>query len=390
MYPPQAQALAATQKALLSRLPHIFAAVILRELIGYDWKFPAERLHLDGEFKALNNLPAADLSERMQDFAAIRLDDALESLDWVADPSAFLEQLTTWLWSSSQMGVFRAAAEAYAAWLARTNPVARPKGQRLCVVVLEESLQQREYPLFRRLRPHGLYLNNIQSEGGSEILFREVSRRATLREDAAYQHWYIDGGSPALHPHLTTISYEALQRPRELLLARMQQAIDSGSMGPEGLRSMIAKLHPQEIGLAAEGSDAILDRFKLSMLTEGSGTQIFATTFVQWAARECLRRAEPETLLLHYTGRQQMQPMNVLLSAKAPKTEVDSYGSLIDADMGAYYTWINMNRLSGADQMGFLVWHAGHPQALAIGPNLPQGTSSDSHLDMAGVLQLLT
>jgi hypothetical protein len=32
----------------------------------------------------------------------------------------------------------------------------------------------------------------------------------------------------------------------------------------------------------------------------GSGTQIFSTTFVQWAARECLRRAQPETIVLHY------------------------------------------------------------------------------------------
>ncbi len=40
----------------------------------------------------------------------------------------------------------------------------------------------------------------------------------------------------------------------------------------------------------------MLNRFQLSLLTEGSGTQVFATTFVQWAAREALRRAQPLTV----------------------------------------------------------------------------------------------
>ena len=51
------------------------------------------------------------------------------------------------------------------------------------------------------------------------------------------------------------------------------------------------------------GADAMLTRFQLSLLTEGSGTQVFATTFVQWAAREALRRAQPITLLARFTPR---------------------------------------------------------------------------------------
>jgi hypothetical protein len=37
----------------------------------------------------------------------------------------------------------------------------------------------------------------------------------------------------------------------------------------------------------------------------------------------------------------------------------DVEGSLIDAEMGAYYTWIHQSRLSGADQSRFLVWFEG-------------------------------
>jgi hypothetical protein len=188
---------------------------------------------------------------------------------------------------------------------------------------------------------------------------------------------------------LTRLSYEDLQQPLDLLLKRIQKEIDSGDAGPEALRTKIAELNPEEIGLGGAGSDPVLDRFALSLLTEGSGTQIFATTFVQWAARECLRRAQPETLVLRYAPRREVQPMNVMLSSAKAAT-VDPQGSLVDADMGAYYTWLNMSRLSGADEMSFLAWFEGHGEAVAIGPGLPQGTTSDDRLSMKQVVGLLS
>ena len=91
----------------------------------------------------------------------------------------------------------------------------------------------------------------------------------------------------------------------------------------------------------------MLNRFQLSLLTEGSGTQVFATTFVQWAAREALRRAQPLTLFARFAPRQRENPMNELLSEAQRRPELDPQGSLVDADMGAYYTWLNQQRLSG-------------------------------------------
>jgi len=156
-------------------------------------------------------------------------------------------------------------------------------------------------------------------------------------------------------------------------------------MGPEGLRTLLAQMKPEEIGLRG---DAVLDRFQLALLTEGSGTQIFATTFVQWAARECLRRAQPETLVLRYAPRQEMQAMNAMLSGQKARGP-DPQGSLVDAEMGAYYTWLNMTRLAGAEEMRFLVWFEGHGEAVAIGPGLPRGTTSNGLTDMGKVLELL-
>jgi hypothetical protein len=51
---------------------------------------------------------------------------------------------------------------------------------------------------------------------------------------------------------------------------------------------------------------------------------------------------------------------------------------LIDADMGAYYNWINQQRLPGADRSSFIAWFEGSSQAVAIGPSFARGASSNS------------
>jgi hypothetical protein len=55
--------------------------------------------------------------------------------------------------------------------------------------------------------------------------------------------------------------------------------------------------------------------------------------------------------------------------------------------MGAYYNWLNLQRLTGADHSSFLVWFEGHNEAVAIGPSLPRGTVSNA---AAGLEQLLS
>jgi len=124
----------------------------------------------------------------------------------------------------------------------------------------------------------------------------------------------------------------------------------------------------------------------MRLLTEGSGTQIFSTTFAQWAAREVLRRAQPLTLVVRFAPRQRQRPMNELLSVSTAKIEFDPEGSLVDADMGAYYNWINQQRLTGAERSSFIAWFENHNQAVAIGPAVPRGTVSDLPTDLGKIL----
>jgi hypothetical protein len=103
-----------------------------------------------------------------------------------------------------------------------------------------------------------------------------------------------------------------------------------------------------------------------------------------------LRRAQPLTLLVRFAPRQREKPMNELLSEAQSGSQLDPLGSLLDADLGSYYQWINQQRLAGAEQSSFLVWFEGHSQALVAAPSLPRGVTSDSAMDIKGLLSLAT
>ncbi len=79
--------------------------------------------------------------------------------------------------------------------------------------------------------------------------------------------------------------------------------------------------------------------------------------------------------------------MNEMLHQNPLDQERDPYGTLIDADMGAYYTWLNLTRIAGAKQSRFLVWFEDNEQALAISPSLAGGTISSSKVSMEQILK---
>jgi hypothetical protein len=386
-YPPEAKRLVTNHIAALQRLPLSFLPSVLREAIEYDYKFPVERKSLERELTNLNSLSAQELDDWLKGFAQIRLSAALENFDWINAPAQFVEQLSSYLWTTHQLDAFRAAAMAYADRLRAAVPPETPSAPRLGITVIGQGVASYDAPLFRKLRAHGAYYSRVNPENGLRALLDALAARAKAHP-APYAHWYVDGGQHADHDaRLTTVSYGALQPARAALLGKMRLEINRPGMGPEALRTRLAQLLPADLGF--NNGDRVLDRFRIKMLTEGSGTQIFSTTFAQWTAREALRRAQPLTLLVRFAPRQRQKPMNELLAATAESAELDPLGSLIDADMGAYYNWLNQRRLPGANQSSFIAWFEGHNQAVAIGPATPRGTTSASAIDLSQLLASL-
>ena len=388
-YPPEARKIVVNYLSTLRQLPLSFVPGLLRELINYDFKFPAERKAHERELEYLGSLSAGQLKEWFQGFAQIHLSSQLEDFDWVKSPTQFVERLSAHLWSTHQLDAFRQVSNDYADRLRAAVPPEALPVPRLGITVIGQGVASYSDPLFRKLRAHGAYYAHINPENGLRYLLDAVAARAKAHP-APYGHWYIDGGeSGECDPVLTCVSYKALELARTALLRKMQEQIDRPGMGPEALRTILAQMRPSDLGMdrSAGLHDEILERFEVSVLTEGSGTQIFSTVFAQWAAREALRRAQPLSLLVRFAPRQRQRPMNEMLSADAKvPPEPDLIGSLIDGDFAAYYNWLNQQRLPGAENSSFLVWFEGHSQALAIGPSTPRGTESASVADLRQVL----
>ena len=384
-YPPEARKFVLKYVEVLRRLPMSFVPSLLREVIDYDFRFPAERRTLEKELANLSSLSPEQITTWFQGFAQIQISPQLENMDWVNSPALFVEQLSSHLWTTHQQDAFRRAATAYAERLrAAAPPEPLPVG-RLGISVIGQGVTTYAEPLFRKLRPHGTYFSNVQPENGLAALLDAAATRAKAHP-AAYGHWYVDGGLEAAYdPALTLVSYHALEPARAALSSKLRPEIEKPGMGPEMLRTLMAQMRPADLGLGKTG-DAVLDRFQVKSLTEGSGTQIFSTTFAQWTAREALRRAQPLTLLVRFAPRQRQKPMNEMLAAGPDQTDVDYVGSLVDGDFGAYYNWLNQQRLPGAERSSFLAWFENHGEAVAIGPAISRGGTSTEAMDLKALV----
>ncbi len=390
-YPPGARALAAKHLPLIQQLPLTFAALLMREVQPYDWRFPAERRVLEDQFSYLESLSPAARQQLLQGFAAVQLPERVTRIDWIRQPQDFLNELTACLWSTHQIDTFSQTAEHYTEAWREARPEPQPPIPRLGIVVLGPGVRRDGYELFRRLRPEGVFFPQVTPGEGWQAIVAEGQRRAAAHPEP-YRHWYVDGGTPdpVLAAQWTASSYAGMKAAREALLRRIQKIIASGDGGPEKLRTAMAMITPQQLNMQVTAQDEVLRRFEVDVLTQGSGTQIFSTTFVQWTAREALRRAQPYTVVLRYAPRQRKLPMNVMLSGDTKEAGPDPAGSLLDADIGAFYTWINQQRLTGAKDSAFLAWSQEHQQAVAVSPMLPRGTVAGNAATVQQILAMLT
>ena len=385
-YSPPGRQLAIRYLALLRNLPLVLDAVLLLELQAYDTSFPVERAATEARFSYLAALSVDSLHALTRGFASLSLSEELLAEDWVHSPRKFEEDLSAHLWTSHQIEAFRTISEEFVHAVAKAVPMPQPALPRLVVIALGPELHKEGYPLFRKLLPHGTWFSRVEIAGGMEMAFERLARRAA-RSAVPYSHWYIDGGEPLAYPVGAThcLSWTATQSLRSEVLKEAESVISSGSAGPEMLRSIMAAR--KDLRQDFTSGDAVLDAFAQSVYGEGAGTQIFSTTFVQWSARELLRRAQPDTLVARFGPRQRQRGMNEMFASTA--TEMDFAGSAVDADFAAYYTWINMQRLPGAENSSFLACSLHDGRAVAIGPGFPRGAESPGAISMEKLLGLI-
>jgi hypothetical protein len=383
-YPPQAREFAIAHLGLLQQLPVAVAPAFLREIIVFDSRFPAERHTFERQCVWLESLTSEERSRLLAPFRQISVPATLAAKDWVGSPQPFLEELTAYLWSSSQIDTYRRAAQDLLA-----APLdATPQKNRFVIVVVGKDASSASPQLFRKLAPHGITLNNLQWTAETPQQLHATLRQHGGSQAAPYTRWYIDGGDPWPHnaASVDLLSYAQLRPVRENVLDRMNHFTQSGPGGAEGMRSMLEGLHPGESGADAVTRDPLMQHFITMLFVEGSGTQIYSTSFVQWAARETLRRAQPEQLLVRFAPRQRQRTLNQLFDAATNVEVPDPEGSLRDADISAYYILLDLLRIADPAHITFLAWRENRSHAVLISPRAPAGKSDPAPLDLTTAL----
>jgi hypothetical protein len=371
----------AAQLPLLRSLPVPLATIMMQQVIRAGQLFPIEHAEL---VRTLDALRTPAMQPVIQAFAALHLSPELLRLDWTTDAPGFTERMTTELWATGQINAFRDAAK-----LLVPPPTSQPTNTpaRAVIIVLDPSLKTPSPSLFRKLQPHGTLFHVT---GTSEALTPWLNSRATA-SPSPYAHWHLSGGSlqDASHP-IVQLSYDGLSKTRHEILARFNEARNNTSAGgPEGLRQAMLYMTPAQMGLSSM-SDPILRAFALDLFTGGSGTQLYATTFVQWSVREALRRAQPTTLVARFTPRSQATSMDTRFTHPDLEPPPDPAGSLVDAEMGAWLSYVNLQRLPNSEHASFLAWHPGYGSAVLIGPNAPAGATSNAPIAIEKLLTLLS
>ncbi len=383
-YRPLARQTALANLNLLQKLPPALVPFLLREIISFDWKFPAERDELFGQFAYLKSLSPDRLNAEMAGFNRLHLSAPLETSDWVKSPELFVEQFSAFLWSSGQMDPFRASSEQYMRGFRAAHPESEPAVPRVVLVLFGAGADAASYKLFRKLRRRGTYFSALAPGNHLPVALDFLAARSTAHLDP-YAHWLVDGSAASAPGSAVSISYDALAGLRSKLTAEISAAFVSHS-SPEALRTKLAGTTPAELGMSTEPRDELLNRFKVSLFTEGSGTQIYSTTFVQWTTREALRRARPLTLVARFTPRRRETSMQEMLTGTAP-VNYDPAGSLLDGDMGAWYTWIELQRLPGSKKSVLIACLEGRNQAVAVGPSFPPASENHSPMSLQQLLK---
>src|SRR6184192_3412971 len=88
VYPPLARQAALDHIDLFREMPVSFLALLLRELVNWDWKFPAERKELDRQFAYLRSVSKERRKLSFAPFANLELSEQLKATDWVNAPAA--------------------------------------------------------------------------------------------------------------------------------------------------------------------------------------------------------------------------------------------------------------------------------------------------------------
>jgi hypothetical protein len=394
----EAAALAKDHAEVMQRLPATVHAFILVEMQKWPTLFTAERRYQRALLEHLTNVAIGELPRLSAGVAKIEAEAALTRIG-ERDPARFQDLAQAALRKQSLVPAWRREIDLFFQQVdplleARLYPPDAPR--RLVVQLYSRDIAVQPEKLWARLRARGtripLTLEGVNNRDGYlRTLFgvrdgdQQASLFGRLQGDATFaptDRWIVEShaalhdlvlqapdseprlpavarsakaGAASREPRtatasLTGLSYERLLPYRDVLMRALFSKIQSGVESPQAFAAYARSLTVAPEPGALPNPDAIVQAFVRDVLLTGNGTLFVNNTFVEWAAVQALRRAQPRLLVARYGVRDKLKPFSSLLLFSQPRTSdqipfiEDPLGSFIDVEQLSYYVWLQAEK----------------------------------------------
>lgn len=342
-------------KDLITRLPRTFGPALNDQLRGWELLFPAEQRQLKAQMDWLAALPPADMKKLFT--PVIEIEEKMDLPKWQPDAAGL---------SIHDVGVL-ARSPLYPQWRQQVEKVfahiddqVRESGvlklvPRLVVSILPEGMPNPTTPLWPDFNEIGRWVQLDQPFLKAEQSM--VPAIATRRITAGLEHeestWVVECGGrlSAEASGATRFSWDALEKVRREFLNRLN-AIARDIKSADQTTNELKRMDIRNMLDPATAESPRLREFIRGILLSGNGSLVFNNSFVQWAASEALRRAQPQVLLAGFGVRKKLKPFSSVVlfedqhrSNPTPDQD-DPAGSLTDAAFLAQYVYLAAQRVT--------------------------------------------
>jgi len=373
-----AAALERTHDETLARLPATIQAFILVELQKWAMLFAPEQRYQRALLAHLSALPAADLQQAVAGIARVEAESGCDRIPR-GDPARFQDESQALLRKQKLLQAWRREVDAF---FQPINPALAPilypadAPRRLVVQLYGSGITIDRNKLWSRFKGTGVRVP-LQQEathapgflaalfGGRPDTQGEPPLLASLRASGQFtplDTWMVEshralhdvcrgGSSPgASNTSVTGLSYDLLREYREELMNALYGKVVTGVESPQAFAAYARSLKVAPSPAALLYSADILQAFVRDTFLTGNGTLFVNNTFVEWAAVQALRRAEPRLLVTRFGVRHKFRPFSSMLLFSQPRgvdqtpLVEDPAGSFVDVEQLSYYVWLNAEK----------------------------------------------
>jgi hypothetical protein len=357
---------------LLARMPVTFRAFIGVEASRWPTLFTAEKAHLGALLETASHWTEPEMTAALAGVARVETEAGCR--DARGSDARHVQEATQALlrrkgllprWREEVDQVFRRLQPGIDE---RLYPPSAPR--RVVAVIYGQGIAIQRDRLWRRLRDLGTriplrlegalardaFLRGLFGTNGKGTVFSALHGAGARQPHEA---WIVEAGE-SLHAlcedkerglaPATGLSYARLRAYREMLARSLYKKVLSGVSGPQEMAAYARELDIAPPEGALLHSDAVVQAFIRDVFLAGNGTLLLNNTFVEWAAVQALKRAEPRLLVVRFGVRDKMKAFSSLLLFASPRPTdqvpilEDPLGSFVDVEQLSYYVWLNAEK----------------------------------------------